>query len=104
MSERAYERLQAHFDLCLRGTVDVKGKGPMPGYLLQGARLRHGILGSSEAYGCLRHNIRTRAAWRMGQSARCRHQRSHLASWSQTRDGADQAACPDTDERKMVGR
>jgi guanylate cyclase len=38
VSERAYERLRACFDLRPRGPVDVKGKGPMTAYLLEGVR------------------------------------------------------------------
>jgi class 3 adenylate cyclase len=38
VSERAYERLRHRFELCPRGTVEVKGKGPLTGYLLLGRR------------------------------------------------------------------
>lgn len=38
VSERAYERLRDRFELRPRGTVDVKGKGPMTSYLLLGRR------------------------------------------------------------------
>jgi adenylate cyclase len=37
-TERAYERLRHRFDLRRRGTIDVKGKGPMTSYLLVGPR------------------------------------------------------------------
>ena len=36
VTERAYQRLRHRFDLRERGTVDVKGKGPMTSYLLIG--------------------------------------------------------------------
>ena len=36
VTERAYERLRHRFELRRRGTVDVKGKGPMTSYLLIG--------------------------------------------------------------------
>lgn len=38
VSERAYERLRRHFELHRRGTVEVKGKGPMTSYVLLGRR------------------------------------------------------------------
>jgi len=38
VSERAYEQLRGRYDLRLRGTIDVKGKGPMITYLLLGSR------------------------------------------------------------------
>jgi class 3 adenylate cyclase len=38
VTERAYALLRARFDLRCRGTVDVKGKGPMTTYLLVGRR------------------------------------------------------------------
>jgi adenylate cyclase len=38
VTERAYERLRNGFELRPRGTIDVKGKGPMPTYLLIGRR------------------------------------------------------------------
>ena len=38
VTERAYERLRHRFELRQRGTVDVKGKGPMTSYLLIGPR------------------------------------------------------------------
>ncbi len=38
VTERACERLRERFDLRERGTVDVKGKGPMTSYLLLGRR------------------------------------------------------------------
>jgi class 3 adenylate cyclase len=38
VTERAYARLRDGYELRPRGTVDVKGKGPMPCYLLLGAR------------------------------------------------------------------
>ena len=34
VSERAFERLRGDYELSLRGTVDIKGKGPMPTHLL----------------------------------------------------------------------
>ena len=36
VTERAYERLRHRFELRQRGTVEVKGKGPMSCYLLVG--------------------------------------------------------------------
>jgi class 3 adenylate cyclase len=38
VTERAYQRLQGRYLLCRRGTVEVKGKGPMTTYLLTGRR------------------------------------------------------------------
>ncbi len=38
VTERAYEQLGDRYDLCRRGTVEVKGKGPMTTYLLLGKR------------------------------------------------------------------
>lgn len=38
VTERARELLRDHYDLRLRGTVEVKGKGPMTTYLLVGRR------------------------------------------------------------------
>jgi len=38
VTERTYERLRDRFELRRRGTFDVKGKGPMPCYLLLGQR------------------------------------------------------------------
>jgi class 3 adenylate cyclase len=38
VSERTYERLRGTHELCRRGTIDVKGKGPMTTYLLLGRR------------------------------------------------------------------
>jgi class 3 adenylate cyclase len=38
VTERAYERLRARFDLECRGTIDVKGKGPLLAYFLTGRR------------------------------------------------------------------
>jgi class 3 adenylate cyclase len=38
VTERAYELLRGRYDLRRRGTVDVKGKGPMTTYLLVGRR------------------------------------------------------------------
>jgi adenylate cyclase len=34
VTERAYERLRDHYELRQRGTIEVKGKGPMTTYLL----------------------------------------------------------------------
>jgi adenylate cyclase len=34
VTERAYQRLRARYELLPRGTIDVKGKGPMTTYLL----------------------------------------------------------------------
>jgi class 3 adenylate cyclase len=34
VTERAYERLRDRYDLRQRGTIEVKGKGPMTTYLL----------------------------------------------------------------------
>jgi len=39
VTERAYERLRHRFELRPRGTVDVKGKGPMSCYLLIGPQV-----------------------------------------------------------------
>ena len=41
VSEDLYQRLRDHYDLRLRGTIDVKGKGPMTTYVLVG-RTRRG--------------------------------------------------------------
>jgi adenylate cyclase len=38
VTERAYEQLRDRYDLRRRGTIDVKGKGPMTTYLLLGRR------------------------------------------------------------------
>ncbi len=38
LSERASERLRHEYEVQSRGTIDVKGKGPMPVYLLIGRR------------------------------------------------------------------
>jgi class 3 adenylate cyclase len=38
VTERAYERLHADYELRRRGTIEVKGKGPMTTYLLLGRR------------------------------------------------------------------
>ena len=38
VTERAYERLRDRYDLRRRGTIEVKGKGPMTTYLLLGRR------------------------------------------------------------------
>jgi len=38
VTQRAYERLRHHFELRPRGTIAVKGKGPMECYLLVGRR------------------------------------------------------------------
>lgn len=38
VTERAFERLRERYELRCRGTVDVKGKGPMTTYLLLGKR------------------------------------------------------------------
>ncbi len=38
VTERAYERLRGRYEFRRRGTIDVKGKGPMTSYLLLGAR------------------------------------------------------------------
>jgi adenylate cyclase len=38
VSERAYEQLRDSYDLRQRGTIEVKGKGPMTTYLLVGRR------------------------------------------------------------------
>jgi class 3 adenylate cyclase len=34
VTQRVYEQLRARYDLCQRGTIEVKGKGPMTTYLL----------------------------------------------------------------------
>ena len=36
VTERAYHRLRERYELRRRGTVDIKGKGPMSTYLLLG--------------------------------------------------------------------
>ena len=41
VSEDLYQRLRDHYDLRPRGTIDVKGKGPMTTYVLVG-RTRRG--------------------------------------------------------------
>jgi guanylate cyclase len=38
VTARARQRLLAGFELSRRGSIDVKGKGPMDCYLLLGAR------------------------------------------------------------------
>lgn len=38
VTERVYERLRDHYELRRRGTIEVKGKGPMTTYLLLGRR------------------------------------------------------------------
>ena len=38
VTERAFERLRQRYEFRHRGTVDVKGKGPMTTYLLVGRR------------------------------------------------------------------
>jgi adenylate cyclase len=38
VTDRAYERLRDRYDLRRRGTIEVKGKGPMTTYLLIGRR------------------------------------------------------------------
>jgi adenylate cyclase len=38
VTERVYERLRERYELRPRGTIDVKGKGPMAGYVLVGPR------------------------------------------------------------------
>ena len=38
VTERAYERLRERYELRRRGTIEVKGKGPMTTYLLLGRR------------------------------------------------------------------
>ncbi|HMI81252.1 MAG TPA: adenylate/guanylate cyclase domain-containing protein [Solirubrobacterales bacterium] len=40
VTERAYERLRGRYELRRRGTIEVKGKGPMTTYLLLGRRVR----------------------------------------------------------------
>ena len=40
VTERAYERLRDRYELRRRGTIEVKGKGPMTTYLLVGRRPR----------------------------------------------------------------
>lgn len=42
VTERVYERLRHRFELRKRGTVDIKGKGPMTGYLLIGPNTARG--------------------------------------------------------------
>lgn len=38
VTERVFERLRGRFEFSSRGTIEVKGKDPMPSYLLVGAR------------------------------------------------------------------
>jgi hypothetical protein len=38
VTERAYQQLRDRYDLHRRGTIEVKGKGPMTTYLLIGRR------------------------------------------------------------------
>ncbi|HVO54166.1 MAG TPA: adenylate/guanylate cyclase domain-containing protein [Solirubrobacterales bacterium] len=38
VTERAYQRLRGNYELSRRGTIEVKGKGPMTTYLLLGRR------------------------------------------------------------------
>ena len=38
VTERAYERLHGRYEMRRRGTIEVKGKGPMSTYLLLGRR------------------------------------------------------------------
>lgn len=40
VTERVYERLRDGYELRRRGTIEVKGKGPMTTYLLLGRRSR----------------------------------------------------------------
>jgi class 3 adenylate cyclase len=47
VSERAAARLRHGYSLRPRGTVDVKGKGPMPAYLLLGPRVQEPAIGVS---------------------------------------------------------
>ena len=42
VTERTYERLRDRYELRRRGTIEVKGKGPMTTYLLLGRRLSPG--------------------------------------------------------------
>ena len=49
VTERAYEKLRDRYDLRLRGTVEVKGKGPMTTYLLLGKREGSGAVPFSAA-------------------------------------------------------
>jgi adenylate cyclase len=41
VTQRAYERLRERYELRPRGTIEVKGKGPMTTYLLLGPRDQH---------------------------------------------------------------
>jgi adenylate cyclase len=41
VTHRAYEHLRARYELRPRGTIEVKGKGPMRAYLLRGPRDEH---------------------------------------------------------------
>jgi class 3 adenylate cyclase len=41
VTQRAYERLRERYELRPRGTIEVKGKGPMTTYLLLGPRDEH---------------------------------------------------------------
>jgi adenylate cyclase len=43
VTQRVYERLHPAYDLRSRGAIDVKGKGPMPAYLLTGRRGEHAV-------------------------------------------------------------
>ena len=42
VTQRAYEHLRERYELRPRGTIEVKGKGPMTTYLLLGQRDEHG--------------------------------------------------------------
>ena len=49
VTERAYEQLRDRYDLRHRGTIEVKGKGPMTTYLLLGKREGSGAVPFSAA-------------------------------------------------------
>ena len=49
VTERAYERMRHRYELRRRGTIEVKGKGPMTAYLLLGPRADHALAATRDA-------------------------------------------------------
>jgi adenylate cyclase len=50
VTQRAYEHLRERYDFRPRGTIDVKGKGPMTTYVLLGRRDEHADSASRERH------------------------------------------------------